>query len=248
MKAGEIEMDEKMTELQICLDEEQWKRAECYFAAYTHVAVSQIPEKFVPYVLPMKKVIAESGKIVLKYCREDVAGHEDDGILLSAGDKLTSKIISKAYAEAREIVLFAASVINIDQLLREHQDMMDQFFLEFWAVSVLSVTREWLTGQIDKLLMGSKMKQTSVWSPGQSRFELYNQGPLFRSLKPETMGLTLDRHFRMLPLKSISGTIGIVPAESEIEMISCDYCEHARTCPGYKGKKYADLEENRRLL
>ncbi len=241
-------MNEKMTEVRLQLSEEQWQRAECYFAAYTHVTASDVPEKFKPYVLPMKEVISNEGRLVLKYCWEDVQGRVENGILLAKGEMLTSKMICKAYKDAKKVVLFAASVVNIDELLGRHMDMMKQFFLEFWAVSVLSVAREWLIEQIGGRLTGSGLKQTGVWSPGQSKFDLSNQGTLFRLLQPETVGITLDRYCRMIPLKSISGTIGIVPAESEIEMISCDYCEHAKICPGYKGKKYADIEENRRLI
>lgn len=241
-------MGEKMTEVQLQLNEKQWQRAACYFDAYTHIAISDVPEKFKPYVLPMKEVISDEGRLILKYCWEDVKGRVEDGILLAKGEMLTSEIIRKAYKDTRKVVLFAASVVNIDPLLERHEDMMEQFFLEFWAVSILSVAREWLVGQVETTLAGSDLKQTSVWSPGQSKFELSNQGALFRLLQPETVGITLDRHFRMVPLKSISGTIGIVPAESEITMISCDYCEHAKTCPGYMGQKYADIEGNRRLI
>lgn len=241
-------MDEQKTEVQLHLNEEQWKKAASYFAAYTNVNARDVPDKFTPYVSPMEAVIKEKGKLVLKYCWEDVTGREEDAVLLSCGERLTGRIISKAYSKAEKVVLFAASVINLDQLLAAHEDMMERFFLEFWAVSVLSVTREWLMAQIQEQLAGSGMKETSVWSPGQSKFELHNQGPLFRLLKPETIGMALDRHFRMLPLKSVSGTIGIVPEKSEIEMISCDYCEHARLCPGYQGRKYADIKEKRRLI
>ncbi|MGN0659678.1 MAG: hypothetical protein ACI4LA_08725 [Emergencia sp.] len=230
------------------LNEFRWEEAERYFRAYTGVCPADVPEKFADYVIPMRDVIREQGEVILKYGCSDVTGRETDAVILEEGQALTGRMIGKAYRDAEKVILFTASVINIDELLSAHRDMMESFFLEYWAVSVLSVCREWLIGELEQRLSGTGLKQTSVWSPGQSRFELCNQKPLFALLKPESAGISLDRNMRMLPLKSISGTIGLVPENSEISMISCDYCEHARICPGYKGVRYQDSREERRLI
>lgn len=234
--------------MSLLFDEEMWKVADQYFESYTHVCPKNVPSKFGPYVTPMKEVMKEQAKVVLKYGTVQVVSREEDKILLEGGQTLMGRMISKAYRDAGQIVLFAASVINIDEILARHSDSMERFFLEYWAVAMLSVSRECLEELVKTELAGSGKKQTTVWSPGQSRFELANQKPLFTLLQPESMGLTLDKNMRMLPLKSISGTIGLVDEDVEIEMISCDYCEHARICPGYKGVRFHDYDRQRRLI
>ena len=226
---------------------EQWRRAEEYFKAYTHVAPDDVPDKFKAYVIPAKEIVKREGRLVMKYTAVKAASHPKDGVLLENGQRFRGKLIATAYREASEIVLFAASMINIQDILNRHDEMMETFFIEYWAVSLLSVCREHLVKILDAQLKAQDLKQTGVWSPGQSGFTLENQIPLFSLLKPETVGITLDHHQRMLPLKSISGTIGLVPQATEITMFPCDYCEHAITCPGYSGKRLQNENCNRRL-
>lgn len=234
--------------LEMKFDAQQWETADRYFRSYTHVDVSAVPEKFKDYVLPMKEVMKQRARVRMKYGIAEVTYKEEERIVLEGDKSFVGRMIGKAYKEAEQVVLFVASVVNIDELLASHPDMMDTFFLEYWAVAMLSVCREHLETQLQEQAIGSGKKLTTVWSPGQSKFELHNQKPLFSLLRPESIGVRLDRNMRMLPLKSISGTVGVVAEEVEIEMISCDYCEHAKTCPGYKGVRYRDFDEGRRLV
>ncbi len=223
----------------------QWERAAEYFRAYTGVSISDIPEKFSAYVFPMREVVRKQGRLIMKYDYTEVKGRTEEYILLDKGELFTGKQIVRAFRDASRIVLFAASMVNIDELLAAHPDMMEFFFLEYWAVSALSVFREELIRRLNGELIKTSLKQTGVWSPGQSGFELKNQIPLFALLKPETIGITLDKHQRMLPLKSISGAIGLVPENCEIILQPCDYCSFGKTCPGYSGEKYKDCADRR---
>lgn len=234
--------------LKMKFDAQQWETADRYFRSYTHVDVSAVPEKFKDYVLPMKEVMKGHARVLMKYGIAEVTRREEERIVLEEDQVFAGRMIGKAYKDAEQVVIFVASVVNIDELLETHRDMMDTFFLEYWAVAMLSACREYLEEQLQIQLNGSGKKLTTVWSPGQSKFELCNQKPLFHLLRPETIGVRLDRNMRMLPLKSISGTVGVVAEEVKIEMISCDYCEHAKTCPGYKGVRYRDFDKQRRLV
>lgn len=227
-------------------NEEDWTRIDSYFQAYTGVDPTNIPSKYVNYISPTRKIMQEEADVGVKYGWVKVKGKTEKEIILEDGQKLTSEIISKAYKDAEQIFFFVSSVRNIEQLLAAHPETMEHFFLEYWAVSLLGVVKEKIKKRLDEELSGSGWKRTSVWSPGQSQFSLNNQTVLFEVLKPEPEGIYLDAHMRMIPLKSVSGTIGIVPEDAQINMISCDYCSHAKTCPGYNGTKFKN-EKNRRL-
>lgn len=230
------------------LNEMDWQKVYEYFRAYTHVDIEDIPEIYEDYVIPTRDWLRQEARLVYQYGITEVTGKERESIRLSGGNTFEGKMIAKAYEDASQVILYVISVINLDEILKKHPDMMETFFLEYWAVSLLNTAREMLYEKMEQRVEGTEEKLTSVWSPGQSRFELYNQKALFAELQPESLGVVLDKHMRMLPLKSVSGIIGVIPVTTEETLIACDFCEHAKTCPGYKGKKYADSKEERRLL
>jgi len=219
-----------------------------YFKGYTGVDMNSIPPKYNDYIIPTKDIMTSQAKVVIKYCGVDIAATNDKGIVLENGEIFTGDLIKKAYEGYSRLYLFVTSVINIDEILEAHPDVMETFFLEYWAVSMLNASRVKFLTSMNEKLKAENCKLTSVWSPGQSKFELKNQLALFHTLKPESIGVTLDKHTRMIPLKTVSGTVGVMPADKEETMISCDFCEHNATCPGYTGRLIKNQREHQRLI
>lgn len=264
---------EHITTSEIAASEIDWKRANEYFKGYTHIDVKNIPEIYQDYVMPMRDVIMEDAILKIKYgvtevlgkstikgankesqgvstrkTEEDLKKEELPAILLENEQAFTGKVIGQAYKDAKKIILYVTSVTNIDELMAAHPDRMESFFLDYWAVAVLNATREQYYDRFQQELVEEGDKMTYVWSPGQSNFALENQAALFALLEPEEIGVHLDRFMRMNPFQSVSGTIGIVEEHVTDLLISCDLCNFAKKCPGYKGKKYRDITmENRRL-
>lgn len=220
----------------------EWKAVDAYFTGYAGVDPGDIPPKYEEYILPNKETMMREARISLKACCVDVTGVDEQGIHLENGEIFNGPIIEKAYKDIEQCVLFVTSILNMKEIIDRQTDPLNEFFLDFWGVAMLAIAREQLQRRIDEDLKGTGYKRTSVWSPGQSRFDLINQKPLFRTLKPEDMGVILDKFNRMIPLKSVSGTIGILKEEAANDIISCDYCEYAKTCPGYLGKKFKNRE------
>lgn len=239
-------MDKELHVLEIQFTEEEWEQIAQYFSKYTAIDIQQIPARYQRYVMPAREIMKSEARILLKYAVIDRLDEERSlGIKLENGAMLTDAIIQKAYAEAKKILFFVASVVNIDEILETHPKKMEKFFLEYWAVSMLGVAKARMKKILEEMLKESMWKQTSVWSPGQAHFELENQQILFDILKPEAEGIRLDHYMRMLPLKTVSGTIGIVSKDATINMISCDYCEHAQSCPSYEGVRFQDMKHRR---
>lgn len=241
-------MDKTEQAYEVIFEEEDIKRAAKYFKGYTGVDIDNIPTKFEDYIMPIMDLMFSQAKIVIKYCGVDIMEETDMGLGLENGVIFEGEQIKKAYEGIKHLFVFVTSVINIDDILAAHPEMMETFFIEYWATSILNASREKLTKKLNRILGEEGCKCTSVWSPGQNKFELINQKPLFDILKPETIGVTLDKHMRMLPLKTVSGTMGVIPVNVHETMISCDYCEHRNYCPGYVGKKIKNQEAQRRLI
>ncbi len=233
---------------EVQMNEIDWDKVYEYFQGYSHIDIHNIPENYEDYIIPMLELLKNEAVIQVKYGITKVIARNTTEIILENHFSFTGKMIARAYADAEKIIIYVMTIRNIDQLLQNHPDLMESFFLEYWATSILNSLREQYYEVFETSLVDEGYKLTCVWSPGQTQFELSNQETLFQLLKPEEIGVILDRYNRMIPLKSVSGTVGIAPKESTIELNSCDFCPHAKTCPGYKGKKYVDISMEQRRI
>jgi|GEM_PF-2042159 len=241
-------MDKAAQSCTVVFNEHDLDTVMYYFKGYTGVDLNSIPPKYDEYILPTKDIMMSQAKVVIKYCGVDITGTNDKGVVLEDGEIFTGDLIKKAYDGYSRLYLYVTSVINIDEILEAHPDVMETFFIEYWSVAMLNASRVKFLAMMDDRLKAENSKLTSVWSPGQSKFELKNQRVLFNILKPEDIGVTLDKHTRMLPLKTVSGTAAVMPADKEETMISCDFCEHNQTCPGYTGRLIKNQREHQRLI
>ncbi len=234
-------------EISLQFSQEDLEQVDIYFQAYTGVDVQNIPEKYEDYILQTREIMVQKGDVRLMYGTFPIASQDETKVVLEDGLPLESKLVAKAFASSQEVTMFVTSVVNIDEILEEQDDEMDIYFLEYWAVSMMNVGRKKFITAQNQQLEANHQKCTSVWSPGQGTFRLHNQKTLFALLHPETMGVTLDKYNRMIPLKSVSGVVGLVPTTFQETLISCDFCDFRETCPGYAGEKYQHLQKQRRL-
>jgi cobalamin-dependent methionine synthase I len=71
---------------------------------------------------------------------------------------------------------------------------------------------------------------TLPYSPGYCGMAITEQQKLFQVFEGRTAGVTLTPSCLMQPIKSVSGLIGLAPAEVvEADISPCDRCEH-RNC------------------
>ena len=62
---------------------------------------------------------------------------------------------------------------------------------------------------------------------------------LKRVMSAKDMGVTLDKHMRMIPFKSTSGIIPVVPADvpDSEDLVPCELCPMQKTCPASKARR-----------
>ncbi len=109
------------------------------------------------------------------------------------------------------------------ELLRG-DDPVRGFVADAVASEVVERTAEWLEEQIGIAVTSSGWKLTSRYSPGYCDWPTSDQHTLFSLLPPRFCGIRLNDSALMLPVKSISGIIGLGP-DVRREGYTCAICE-----------------------
>lgn len=130
------------------------------------------------------------------------------------GVRLASPALTRRLRRAAHAALFAVTAGSGYESVRQtyqRTDVLLAFVFDGIASAVaqmaLQVLRETL--QVEARKRGCTL--TPHISPGYPKFALAQQQPLFALLQPEAIGVELTPAFYMIPQKSISGVLALVP-------------------------------------
>jgi hypothetical protein len=123
------------------------------------------------------------------------------------------KIISKQIKQATSLAVFAATVgEKFDRITKKYfQDSnpLTGFILDTIGSLVVEKTIDWMEGQLEKTISKNGMKMTNRFSPGYCGWDVSEQQVLFSLLPHNFCGIRLNESSLMIPIKSVSGIIGI---------------------------------------
>jgi hypothetical protein len=85
-----------------------------------------------------------------------------------------------------------------------------------------------------------KYAVTAPFGPGQCQWDLAEQRLLFDLIDPSQIGVALTDTFLMIPKKSVSGIIGIGPADRVFDRSPCQVCNR-KECPGRQMVEYGGV-------
>jgi hypothetical protein len=157
-------------------------------------------------------------------------------IFRGEGSNAPENPLAAIYPRAEILALFAATVG--DELSAEIQRLFDENELAMAVMldSAASVGAEILAQRVseafaDRISAGNPDGRTAVlpYSPGYCGWHVSGQGRLFRSLRPEEIGITLNTSFLMEPLKSVSGVLVAGPPEIHEFDDEYDFCDRCAT-------------------
>lgn len=151
-----------------------------------------------------------------------------DSVILEDGWRLTGKMPVRALEAADELYAFVISLNGFEDV--KCSDMLMNYYTDTWGSSYTERGQNALAELIDDRIEGTGMKRTHMWCPGQHTFDLINQKTLFSVLEPEAIGCRLTDSLMMVPVKSSSGIMGIVPEETKNMPRPCDYCQFRKKC------------------
>jgi hypothetical protein len=147
----------------------------------------------------------------------------------------TGPTITHLLEKSSAFALFAATAgVEFEQILQEYkqtEDIVVNYLLDVMGTCIAEKTGDYLEQKLEEEI-GAELLHTHRFSPGYCNWHLTEQRKIFSLLGNRPCGITLSDVCLMLPVKSISGIIGI-GKEVKRKQYACQYCE-LETC--YKRK------------
>lgn len=197
---------------------------------------SKAPEEEV-YALAVSLLDTLSSRIAPR-CFFSVADGrvEEEAVCLSHNERLpVGPVIASLLKGSTRFALFAATVGPAFQdyleELKQEEDVLKLFIADLIGTCIVEKAGDYMERLLEKELEGER--HTNRFSPGYCGWHLTGQKQLFSLLGGRPCGIHLTEVCLMMPIKSISGIIGIGPDVDE-KKYGCQYCE-LETC--YKRKK-----------
>lgn len=163
----------------------------------------------------------------------------DENMLAAMGhDFAIGKIISRQLRGSQRYAFFVATAGAEFEMLRksteETGDMVRAFIIDSIGSVIAEKTADKMEEALADLLRPSGWHHTNRFSPGYCGWHVSSQHDLF-SLFPDGQpcGVTLTPSALMLPIKSVSGVIGLGPDVRHLDY-SCGLCDY-KHC--YKRRK-----------
>lgn len=140
----------------------------------------------------------------------------------------TGRIIATRLRRSSSLAIFAATIgkelETVSRRLMDEGDMMAGFIYDTIASAYAEATAEWIEERIATAAAAENEKNTNRYSPGYCDWRVAEQHALFSLLPQGFLGITLTPSALMLPIKSVSGIIGI-GAEVKHEQYQCSVCD-----------------------
>jgi len=148
-------------------------------------------------------------------------------VSLDCGTTLnTSSVISFLLQGAERFAVFAATAgeafNNCQQKIEAGDDILKAFLINMIGTCVVEAAGDCMESALENELQG--VCHTARYSPGYCGWHITGQRELFSLLGDSPCGIRLTDVCLMLPIKSISGIIGIGDSVTE-KRYGCRFCE-----------------------
>lgn len=184
-------------------------------------------------------VMAHAARVAQpKFCYQVMKGELsiDHSSLLLADTRLeVGTVIGKQLDGSEAFALFVATAG--EEFERWRQRLKDMVHI-YMADAIGSLVAERCADEMESTLQANIDKlswhHTNRFSPGYCGWDVSNQHALFSLFGEKPCGVTLSEHSLMIPIKSVSGVIGI-GANVKKHPYTCSFCNH-QNCFRRKGK------------
>jgi len=152
---------------------------------------------------------------------------EGDTVYIDEGGRLQiGSVLSGLLKESEFFAIFSATAGNTFQHfqneLKKEDDLLKSYIADAIGSCIAEKTGDYLEMMLENEISG--LRHTHRFSPGYCGWHLSEQRELFRLLGGNPCGITLSDSCLMMPIKSISGIIGIGRNVNE-KVYGCQYCE-----------------------
>ncbi|WP_434297391.1 methionine synthase [Clostridium sporogenes] len=148
--------------------------------------------------------------------------------------KLEGKDIIRHLEKSNKCCVMAATLgSEVDRkiLYYEKVNMTKAVILDACATTAIEEYCDFIENEIKKEAVEDELNINWRYSPGYGDLDISIQRNLLKSLDAErTVGLTVSSHNILIPRKSVTAIIGIIPKEVIIKKKSCNQCNKFSSC------------------
>ncbi len=142
------------------------------------------------------------------------------------------RIISRQLQKAETTALFTAtigtSIENLSKQLMNRGEMLEGFIWDAFGSEAVERVCDKLEEKLRDSVSSENFKITNRYSPGYCGWNVSEQQKLFSLLPEKFCGITLTESSLMIPIKSVSGIIGIgrdvIKTDYQCSICDIDFC------------------------
>ncbi|MEX0986344.1 MAG: vitamin B12 dependent-methionine synthase activation domain-containing protein [Bacteroidales bacterium] len=154
----------------------------------------------------------------------------------------TKQVITHQLRRSEQVAWFVCTAgENISTHARhcmEEGDLISGYVADIFANTVVESAMDMIQETIKNRMLDQGLKITNRYSPGYCEWLVDEQNKLFKVFPPNYLDITLSDSCLMIPVKSVSGIIGI-GKEVKYNLHTCHYCGD-KTCL-YRNKRTNEL-------
>lgn len=140
----------------------------------------------------------------------------------------TESIIAKRLASSSTIAVFVTTagplVEKWSRELMSKGDAVRGYIVDSAGSEVAEQAAEWLEAHVGTVVAPKNWNTTNRYSPGYCGWSVADQHKLFSLLPKDFCGIRLTESALMIPIKSVSGVIGLGP-NAKKEGYQCSVCD-----------------------
>lgn len=148
--------------------------------------------------------------------------------------KLEGKDIIRHLEKSNKCCVMAATLgSEVDRkiLYYEKVNMTKAVILDACATTAIEEYCDFIEDEVKKVVEKDQLNINWRYSPGYGDLDISIQRDLLKSLDAEKIiGLTVSSHNILIPRKSVTAIIGIIPKEVIVKKKSCNQCNKFDSC------------------
>ena len=194
---------------------------------YRSGGAPEMVRELIDELLPLvhSYIVVQSGFRILPAGSVSIA---DESISCNGVQFSTGTIITSQLKRSTSLALFVSTVgPRLEQWsgeLMAEGDMMRGYIIDAIASEFVERASEWLEKRIAEHVTPRGWKITNRYSPGYCDWSVSDQHQLFSLLPQKFCGITLTPSALMVPIKSLSGIIGLGP-DVKRGAFQCSICD-----------------------
>ncbi|MFO7370333.1 MAG: vitamin B12 dependent-methionine synthase activation domain-containing protein [Bacteroidales bacterium] len=155
--------------------------------------------------------------------------NRDQALLTLSGETFhLGKIVAAALGKSTRIAIFIGTcgkeVENYSRQLMKEGQTLEGYIVDLIGSEIAENIAEYVHNELEKDMAGMGLKITNRYSPGYCKWPVSDQQQLFRLLGERNCGVSLTDSSLMIPVKSVSGMVGI-GEQVENRGYSCSICD-----------------------